>query len=79
MGDAMFAWYLNGLQTAKVPLVDANCNLTRAGTRVLDGSQDAIELNGIDRWIGGVHLTANPDWRWDPETRQVVRRPSAHA
>ena len=30
--------------------------LTEAGRRVLDGAADHVALNGIDRWIGGVHL-----------------------
>lgn len=32
--------------------------LTGAGGRVLAGEVDARQLNGIDRWIGGVHLKA---------------------
>jgi hypothetical protein len=40
--------------------------LTRHGEAVLAGSADAIVLRGIDRWIGGVHLTgAESPWRWD--------------
>jgi hypothetical protein len=30
--------------------------LTGSGERVLAGQADQITLNGIDRWIGGVHL-----------------------
>ena len=30
--------------------------LTDAGARVLAGEADHVTLNGIDRWIGGVHL-----------------------
>ena len=33
---------------------------------MLAGRGDAIRLNGIDRWIGGVHLVgADAEWRWD--------------
>jgi hypothetical protein len=32
--------------------------LTNEGEVVLAGSMNAIELNGIDDWIGGVHLAA---------------------
>ena len=40
--------------------------LTEAGQAVLDGEFDAIELNGIDRWLGGVHLQGyEAAWRWD--------------
>ena len=38
--------------------------LTDGGRLVLDGKADAVALNGIDRWIGGVHLTPNNCWRW---------------
>ena len=31
------------------------CALTDAGRRVLDGQEDHVALNGVDRWIGGVH------------------------
>ncbi|MGR6918574.1 hypothetical protein ACU635_30365 [[Actinomadura] parvosata] len=40
--------------------------LTRAGARVLEGAADHVTLNGVDRWIGGVHLTGRDvRWRWD--------------
>jgi hypothetical protein len=40
--------------------------LTDSGRDVLAGKADAIDLNGIDRWIGGVHLSgAGSTWRWD--------------
>ncbi len=32
--------------------------LTSDGASVLAGSQNAVRLNGIDDWIGGVHLTS---------------------
>jgi hypothetical protein len=47
--------------------------LTEDGRAVLAGGLDAIELRGIDRWLGGTHLKL-PDavWRWDPGTGAVV-------
>jgi hypothetical protein len=31
-------------------------------------------LNGIDRWIGGVHLQGQEtDWRWDEENGRLLR------
>jgi hypothetical protein len=43
------------------------------GKRVLAGRADAIELNGIDRWIGGVHLKGTRvRWRWSPRLRTIV-------
>lgn len=46
--------------------------LTEAGRAVALGREDRIGLNGIDRWLGGVHLRS-PDrvWRWDPEDRRL--------
>ena len=47
--------------------------LTEAGRRVLDGAADHVALNGIDRWIGGVHLVGrSAEWRWDEGVEAVV-------
>jgi hypothetical protein len=45
---------LEGLVTA----VDGSTRigLTSAGRRVLEGEADRVELLGIDRWVGGIHL-----------------------
>ncbi len=49
--------------------------LTDAGARVLAGDADHIKLNGIDRWIGGVHLHGDhAPWRWDEGHETVVGR-----
>ncbi len=29
---------------------------------------EVLFLNGIDRWMGGVHLTPQMLWRWDGST-----------
>ena len=39
-------------------------SLTADGRRVLAGTADHVALNGIDRWLGGVHLTPESCWRW---------------
>jgi hypothetical protein len=42
--------------------------LSGDGWAVLVGEADQIELNGIDRWLGGVHLTGHEvAWRWDKD------------
>jgi hypothetical protein len=47
--------------------------VTGAGRRVLAGEADHVELNGIDRWVGGVRLHgAAARWRWDEGTEAVV-------
>jgi hypothetical protein len=37
--------------------------MTSDGADVLAGRADAVALNGIDRWLGGVHLTPASLWR----------------
>jgi len=48
--------------------------LTTAGESVLAGQADWIQLNGIDQWLGGVHLHgAQAEWRWDAQLQKLVR------
>ena len=59
MGDTTVESRLAALVRARTPLVTPEpYTLTGAGQRVLAGEVDARQLNGIDRWIGGVHLKA---------------------
>jgi hypothetical protein len=47
--------------------------LTDTGARVLAGDADQIARNGIDRWIGGVHLHGHHvPWRWDDGTETII-------
>ena len=39
--------------------------LTPSGERTIRGDADRVELLGIDRWIGGTHVTPDNVWRWD--------------
>jgi hypothetical protein len=46
--------------------------VTDDGRQVLAGEADRVRLNGLDRWLGGVHLVAGrPICRWD-ETRGTL-------
>jgi len=50
------------------PQVTANAvfKITEAGKAVLNGESDFVTLNGIDQWLGGVHLQGNDRlWRWE--------------
>lgn len=74
MGDAIFCDFVDGLAGAPVPLVEREgetVSLTEAGRAVLGGEADAMALNEIDRWLGGVHLTGEPSWRWNRAARQL--------
>ena len=51
--------------------------LTDSGARVLAGQADQVALNGIDRWIGGVHLRGqHVPWRWDDGTETIIHSPA---
>ena len=88
MGD-YWAWLtLHRLGTGEHPLIVAarapvpelttefaaqTYEVTDVGHDVLAARTDHAELNGIDRWIGGVHLDGHrPAWRWDPVADEVV-------
>jgi Domain of unknown function (DUF1835) len=52
--------------------------LTEQGNAVLAGQVDWMQLHGIDRWLGGVHLSGHePAWRWDQAQGHVVVMPPA--
>ncbi len=50
-------------------------SITAVGKEVLAGYQDFIKLNGIDRWLGGVHLQGSyAQWRWDEQGQKLVEK-----
>jgi hypothetical protein len=89
VGDLLLFDMLRGFVTAPHPLLryaapfagnvksyrfnGAKLALTNTGRRVLAGKDDHVALNGIDRWIGGVHLQGlRVPWRWDDQIRKVI-------
>jgi hypothetical protein len=85
MGDLTFWLRVKDLAIGEAPLVELDVaergdflpsgqvQITDAGRRVLDGRQDWISLNGIDRWLGGVYLHGRQvPWRWDESARSLV-------
>jgi hypothetical protein len=48
-------------------------HLTPFGSDVVRARSNAVQANGIDRWIGGVHLTTDQMWWWDGRVQRVVR------
>jgi hypothetical protein len=84
MGDSTcFAW-MDRMAEGPHPLLrldppgrpvqrETPVHLTDSGARVLAGQADQVALNGIDRWIGGVHLQGHHlPWRWDDGTETIV-------
>jgi hypothetical protein len=88
VGDTLLFDTLENFVTASRPLLEVSelsdskpnkyhygsiLKLTAAGERVLSGRADAVKINGIDRWIGGVHLKGTRvRWRWNPRLRTIV-------
>jgi hypothetical protein len=82
LGDAWAFAAIERLARAEVPLLSADPGtvdrhtavaLTEAGRRVLDGAEDHVALNGVDRWVGGVHLVGGEvPWRWDDGVEAIV-------
>ena len=56
----------DSLQFARLQL-----RLTETGEQTLRGEADRVELLGIDRWLGGTHITADNPWRWDPRRAEA--------
>lgn len=47
-------------------LIEWTVGITDVGLEVVHGKQDAVVMNGVDRYLGGVHLKGNSvPWRWD--------------
>ena len=77
MGDCTFRCHLQRLARCRRPLVSFDererYELTSFGRAVLDGAEDHVRANGIDRWLGGVHLCEGaPVWRWDAERSRLA-------
>ena len=74
MGDTALWGRIRALERAREPALtidQSELRLTAFGLECLQGKADYLAVNEIDRWIGGVHLTENSPWRWDPRARQV--------
>ena len=53
-------------------LQNASFKITDVGESVLRGEADFVSLNGIDIWLGGVHLDdVERLWRWDEQSGRL--------
>jgi hypothetical protein len=67
-GDGRFP----GLHDAPDDFLRRRVQLTGLGEQLARGQADWLQLNGIDRWYGGVHLHGQSGiWRWD-ERQQLL-------
>jgi RNA polymerase sigma factor (sigma-70 family) len=90
MGDGSFYRILADLSSVRHPLLQISdapqlgqgeVTITEAGRNVIEGRANHIELDqldGIDRWLGGVHLEGGKDgWRWDRVSGRLARHAAA--
>jgi len=85
MGDVSFYRLVAAVAGPSHPLVTiadsvenelGAVSLTTTGKAVLEGRADHVELNGIDVWLGGVHLKGDKAaWRWDRASERLVAQP----
>ena len=51
----------------------ASFEITEYGKALLVGEEDFVRSNGIDHWLGGVHLVGSEaSWRWDEEAQELL-------
>jgi len=87
-GDAQFYFELKRLADAPTPaltFVDdrvatdpaqmllTSFEITEFGKAVLAGEEDFVRRNGIEYWLGGIHLVGNEaPWRWDEQAQELL-------
>ena len=53
---------------------DGTLTITDDGRAILNRAADRIAAYGVDRWLGGVHLTGRDgEWRWDEPADRITR------
>lgn len=58
------------------PVGKLSLSLTDTGRDVFETKSDWVKINGIDQWLGGVHLQgAESAWRWDGAKEKLVSEP----
>lgn len=89
MGDLSFFAILNELLTSSPPLLQLSgaqhpitppvtpameLSITETGKAVLAGTHQWLDCITIDKWIGGVHLTAENLWCWNAADTVITRQ-----
>ena len=83
LGDSQFWNALQPLKRGSSPLLtikgeeamfESAFAITDEGRSVMSGTADRVTLNGIDEWLGGVHLQGQENiWRWDEQNGTLVK------
>jgi hypothetical protein len=86
VGDNWLFWRLRGLADPTLPhpavvltgerttIRGTEAHLTPEGEQFLKGELNFVELNGIDDWVGGVHLDSRVGDIWFNQDKKILRR-----
>ncbi len=82
MGDSVFHELVQAMLLCPNPLLSATdeenpwsrvVSLTPTGEQVLNGTNNHINLNGINHWVGGCHLKEEHVWCYDDQNKTLTR------
>ena len=63
----------NAAATDQAQMLLSSFEISEYGKAVLAGDEDFVRSNGIDLWLGGVHLEGNEAlWRWDEQAQELL-------
>jgi hypothetical protein len=66
---------VKGASTDAAEILLSTFEITELGRAVLAGNEDFVRRNGIDYWLGGVHLEGKESgWRWEQQTHELLAR-----
>ena len=63
----------NGAATDQAQMLLSSFEISEYGKAVLAGEEDFVNSNGIDIWLGGIHLVGSEThWRWDEQAQELL-------
>jgi hypothetical protein len=79
IADTSLSDTADGLASTSPPLLTVSAGeglqrtvaITDTGRAVLTGEIDRVATCGIDRWLGGVHVSTDDLWRWHDERQEL--------
>jgi hypothetical protein len=64
---------VKGARMDSAQMLLSSFEITRLGRAVLNGKEDFVTRNGIDYWLGGVHLEGDEaPWRWEEDAHELL-------
>lgn len=60
-------------RTDSARILVSSFEITERGVAAIAGEEDFVANNGIDLWLGGIHLQGRESgWRWDEDHRELL-------